>query len=79
MTPEQKPMFRFMLQLLYDNLLHEEALLEWIADRSTEPVGSSLQLLFAQPEVQDFVSWIQEEGESEDTDEEEETESQQSA
>jgi hypothetical protein len=70
-----RPMFRFILQILYDaSTLKDESLMEWISARESESGDSSSPRasLFRQPEVQEFVAWLKEEESDDDDDSDEE-------
>ena len=68
-TASLRPMFRFLLQILHDaGILTEESLLQWIRSRRNMPPDAARRLLFDQPEVQDFVEWIEDEGEGSEED-----------
>jgi hypothetical protein len=61
--------FRLLLQVMYDaELLSEEALQLWVEERKEDDINSKVGKLFAEPQVQAFVEWLQEE---DDDDEEE--------
>eukprot|EP00980_Cylindrotheca_fusiformis_P013493 scaffold3448_cov92-Cylindrotheca_fusiformis.AAC.3 len=63
--------FRFLLQTLHDeDVLSEEAILSWAADRKKdEPTDSSLLgKLFHMKSIQDFLEWLEEESEEDDDD-----------
>lgn len=67
------PVFRLILQLLYDEeLITEESLVLWIHVREEEGKSptSSKGMLFQQPQVQSFVEWIKED-DDDDSDEDE--------
>lgn len=66
------PIFRFFLQICYDSeLLSEESLTEWIEIRQNdEDLFNKKSLLFQEPQVVQFVEWIQE-SDDEDSDDEE--------
>ena len=69
------PVFRLILQLLYDEeLVTEDALMKWIQAREDEDAGTPRGALFRQPQVQAFVEWLQEEEEEDDEDEDEDDE-----
>jgi len=63
--------FRFLLQTLHDEeVLSEEAILSWAADRKEgASVDSKVGKIFALQSVQDFLEWLEEESEEEDSDE----------
>lgn len=74
--------FRPILQILYDaELVTEDALLQWAAQRQAEvdeeeeeqgKVTSARLQLFQDPTVQEFVAWLEEDESEEDDDEDEE-------
>ena len=67
------PVFRLILQLLYDEeLVSEEALVQWIEERNAEGAEptSARGKLFKHPQVQTFVAWIQEDEDDDDEDDE---------
>jgi translation initiation factor eIF-2B subunit epsilon len=60
---------RFLLQTLHDEeVLSEDAILSWAADRKEESADSSLGKLFQLQSIQDFLEWLEEESEEEDSD-----------
>jgi len=66
--------FRFLLQTLHDEeIVSEEAILGWAAERRAEAEDSLRAKLFRLKPVQDFLEWLEKETEDEgDSDEEEE-------
>lgn len=74
------PVFRLILQILYDaDVVSEESLQQWIAERrrgelSEEDSMSAYRAdiigLFKQPQVQAFVDWLEEDDEEDDEEEE---------
>jgi hypothetical protein len=71
-----RAVFRFILQILYDSaLLKEEAFLVWIEARNSQQDLQSPRVeLFCQPEVQDFVMWLQEDDDEEDDEDDDDDE-----
>ncbi|KAL3939899.1 MAG: hypothetical protein SGBAC_005452 [Bacillariaceae sp.] len=68
--------FRFVLQTLHDEeVLSEEAILSWAAERKDEPKDSALGKLFQLKSIQDFLEWLEEEDDDEDSDDDESGES----
>lgn len=65
--------FRFVLQTMHDQeVLSEEAILKWAAERKASKGGGSsdsarIQLFQSQP-VQDFLEWLEEDSEDDDSD-----------
>eukprot|EP00526_Cylindrotheca_closterium_P008539 CAMPEP_0113642746 /NCGR_PEP_ID=MMETSP0017_2-20120614/22460_1 /TAXON_ID=2856 /ORGANISM="Cylindrotheca closterium" /LENGTH=807 /DNA_ID=CAMNT_0000554193 /DNA_START=96 /DNA_END=2519 /DNA_ORIENTATION=+ /assembly_acc=CAM_ASM_000147 len=67
--------FRFVLQTLHDEeVLSEEAILSWAAERKGEPEDSALGKLFQLKSIQDFLEWLEEDDDDEDSDDESESE-----
>jgi translation initiation factor eIF-2B subunit epsilon len=66
------PFFRFLLQMVYDaELVNEETLKKWIEIRSDSDDEDDPKIkLFEQPEVQEFVDWIQDDDDDDDDDDE---------
>ena len=68
-----RPIFRLVLQILYDSeLVSEDALLRWIGLRDDDE--DERKKLFNEPKVQEFVEWLQEEDDDDDEDEDEDDE-----
>jgi translation initiation factor eIF-2B subunit epsilon len=68
-----EPNFRFLLQTLHDEeIVSEEAILAWAADRRETDPESDLGKLFNQQPIQDFLEWLNEESSSDEDDSEEE-------
>lgn len=66
-TASLRPMFRFLLQIMHDaGILAEESLVQWISLRRSMTSDAARKSLFDQPEVQDFVEWIEEDGSDEE-------------
>ena len=66
-------LFRMMLQVLHESeLLTEEILGCWISDKRLEE-NQSRRKLFNEPSVQEFVDWLQNDGNSEDDDDDDDT------
>jgi len=62
-----EPNFRFMLQTLHDEeIVTEEAVLAWAADRRETDPESDLGKLFNQQPTQDFLEWLNEDSSDED-------------
>jgi hypothetical protein len=62
--------FRFLLQTLYDSdLLSDEVILFWAEKREAGEGGVGAQKLFAQDNVKEFLEWLQESEEEDDSDE----------
>lgn len=62
--------FRFLLQTLYDSdLLSDEVILFWAEKREAGEGGEGAQKLFAQDNVKEFLEWLQESEEEDDSDE----------
>ncbi|KAL7522846.1 hypothetical protein ACHAWX_007564 [Stephanocyclus meneghinianus] len=56
-----EPAFRFVLQTLHDQeILNEEALFEWAAERKEEGSETPRGKLFLQKPTQDFLEWLEE-------------------
>jgi translation initiation factor eIF-2B subunit epsilon len=73
-TLSREPSFRFLLQTLHDEeVVSEEAILSWAAERREEEDDNPRGTLFRQQPTQDFLEWL--EGESEEDSSEEEIES----
>mmetsp|Transcript_1218 Transcript_1218/g.1986 ORF Transcript_1218/g.1986 Transcript_1218/m.1986 type:complete len:748 (-) Transcript_1218:122-2365(-) len=66
------PVFRFILQIMYDSeLLSEDSLLTWADTReSGSHIAENKKTLFMEPQVQEFVEWLRE-GDDDDSDEDE--------
>jgi hypothetical protein len=61
--------FRFLLQTLFDEeIVTEEAILQWAADRGEESDESPRVKLFKSKPIQDFLDWVAEESEDDDSD-----------
>lgn len=59
--------FRFLLQTLHDEeIVSDEAILSWAADRQEDADGSRLKKLLDLPLVKDFLEWLEQESEDED-------------
>lgn len=59
--------FRFLLQTLHDEeVLSEDAILSWAAERKEEPADGPLRNLFQLQSIQDFLEWLEEESEEEE-------------
>lgn len=64
-----EPAFRFVLQTLHDQeIVNEDAIFEWAAERKEEEEGSPRGALFWQKPTQDFLEWLEEESDN-DSDE----------
>ena len=55
-------------------LLNEEVLLDWVQKRRQDPTDLPRSKLFAEPNVQAFVEWLEQEEEDDDDDDEDEEE-----
>ena len=65
----KEPAFRFLLQTLHDEeVVSEEAILSWAAERKEEGEDTPRGKLFRQQPTQDFLEWLEEESEEEDED-----------
>jgi len=72
LTLSSQPNFRFVLQTLHDEeILSEEAILSWAAERHDEPSDDAVSNLFNQQPTQDFLEWLEEEDDSDDEDSDE--------
>jgi translation initiation factor eIF-2B subunit epsilon len=66
--------FRFVLQTLHDEeVLSEEAILSWAAERKEEPVDSALGKLFQMKSIQEFLEWLEEEDDEDSGDDSDES------
>jgi translation initiation factor eIF-2B subunit epsilon len=73
-TLSREPSFRFLLQTLHEEeVVSEEAILSWAAERREEGDDNPRGKLFRQQPTQDFLEWLEEESEEEDSSEEEES------
>jgi hypothetical protein len=64
--------FRFFLQVMHDEeVVNEEAILSWAADRKTEPADSPRGKIFQAGPVQDFLEWLADEDDEDDSEEDE--------
>ena len=62
----QEPAFRFLLQTLHDEeVVSEEAILSWAAQRHEEGEDTPRGKLFHQQPTQDFLEWLEEESDDE--------------
>jgi translation initiation factor eIF-2B subunit epsilon len=69
----KEPAFRFLLQTLHDEeLVSEEAILSWAAERREEAQDTPRGKLFHQQPTQDFLEWLEEESDDEDESSDEE-------
>lgn len=69
-------MFRFLLQIMHDSgILSEDSLLQWVGVRRENSQDALRNSLFEQPEVQEFIQWLEDEGSEEDEEDVEEDES----
>jgi translation initiation factor eIF-2B subunit epsilon len=67
--------FRFLVQTLFDEeVVTEEAILKWAAERSGESDESPRVKLFQSTPVQEFLEWLAEESDEDDEDDSEEEE-----
>lgn len=67
----KEPAFRFLLQTLHDEeVVSEEAILSWAAERKEEGEDTPRGKLFQQRPTQDFLEWLEEESEDEEDSEE---------
>mmetsp|Transcript_36272 Transcript_36272/g.77343 ORF Transcript_36272/g.77343 Transcript_36272/m.77343 type:complete len:731 (+) Transcript_36272:807-2999(+) len=69
----KEPAFRFLLQTLHDReIVNEEAIFEWAAERREESRDSPTSTLFWQQPTQDFLEWLEQDSgsssEEEDSD-----------
>ncbi|CAJ1931437.1 unnamed protein product [Cylindrotheca closterium] len=66
--------FRFVLQTLHDEeVLSEEAILSWAAERKEEPKDSAVGNLFQLKSIQEFLEWLEEEDEEDSDDDSDES------
>ena len=66
------PSFRFLLQTLHDEeIVSEEAILSWAAERKAQSEDSPIGKLFRLQSIQDFLEWLEEESEDDDDEEDE--------
>lgn len=75
-TLSSQPNFRFILQTLHDKeIINEEAILSWAAERRSEPSDNIFSKLFNQQPTQDFLEWLEEDDsdESDDDDSDKDT------
>lgn len=71
----QEPTFRILLQTLHnEEVVSEEAILSWAAERREEGEDTSRGKLFHQQPTQDFLEWLEQESEDEEDSSEEEEE-----
>jgi translation initiation factor eIF-2B subunit epsilon len=61
-----EPAFRFVLQTLHDQeIVNEEAIFDWAAERKEEGTDTPRGKLFFQKPTQDFLEWLEEESDDE--------------
>jgi translation initiation factor eIF-2B subunit epsilon len=73
-TLSREPSFRFLLQTLHDEeVVSEEAILSWAAERREDGDNNPRGVLFRQQPTQDFLEWLEAESEEESSEEDEES------
>jgi len=72
----QEPAFRFLLQTLHDEeVVSEEAILSWAAERRGKGEDTPQGMLFLQQPTQDFLEWLEEDSSEDEEDSSEDEDS----
>lgn len=70
-TLMKEPCFRFLLQTLHDQeVVSEEAILSWAAERREENKESPAGKIFNQQPTRDFLEWLEEDDDEDESDDE---------